>query len=256
MCYSASLHSARSPHLDAHIRQTMIASPEKSPGSSSAILYARYAEHNHRVKHLTFDWPHRSLLPVLGDPVEQFDRASRILLRLGPSRRDRLIRTLKMLQARSYFTGIGGFECVLHAIINCVNKQIEEPLDYIECTNATEMAPSRQKVLQKCSVGRGPHCEHDWMEERLPGDTCKYIQTTLPGTKDCDDAKRLAYQKIEKVVANVYKHGMDECLEAPCVTHGKSRPVIGRHRKNMWTAVGSGVVCKDASRIGSRRVDA
>ena len=144
---------------------------------------------------------------------------------------------------------------MLHCIVTAVNKTLAEPIDYISCATATEMAPSRQNMLKQFSNNHGPQCVFGQAEERLLMKAWNEIQQKLPKTDDLLGAKKLAHQQIQGIIAKAYDEEWEECFQAPCTTHGKCCPVIGKYEKDKWSLIGSGVVCKDASRIGARQGD-
>ena len=258
MCESAVLFGITPFDSQYSKSNTMIASPEKLKTEESTSLYSRHAESPVDVEHLEFRPADLSELPVLYATQHRFLWPHRIWERLTPERKDRLIRILRHLIGRSYFTGVGGFEVLLYVIVTAVNEYLTDKIPLIEVTNATEMQSNRQLVLK--AMDHGPHCIHGAIEERLPIKVWMEIKQIQDGIKagTHDAARRLAYQKIDSLLSDCYNLHWDRCINGPCIVHGASCPVIANAEKvkDKLVVVGSGVVCKDASPMGLRKGDA
>jgi len=252
----------------------MMSTPEKSFGSDGLVvdcpnreLYGMFDACDVTVTELTMTQTRRTEL--LFKPLDRFDWFGQAWGQMTSKQKARLCENVQLIHAESFFSGIGGFESLLHVIVEGINSVNGGCLKHVPVLSATECAKNRQRILQTFPIDSQPWCIFGEIEERLPVDVYKDVLSMTPSDPDvCDAARRVAYHRINALVEETYSNRPRECRKAPCVLHpdGACRTQCDSDSENSdsgpyddvvrpWKVVGSSPVCTDATRMGARRGD-
>ena len=184
--------------------------------------------------------------------------------------RDRLVHNLCHLVPSTHFSGLGSFEMILSGIVNYVNTQLLHPIPFPRSVHSCDRDPSRQRVLSSYDSAHRPHHIFQDITERLPVVDRAEFLATVPQSSEFMEVRREKNEKGRKFIFDLYNTRADECAESFCILHGR-RCRCFEKEPSAWHADESesdsedphalhmhaaGVICKDASAVGSLSGDA
>ena len=189
---------------------------------------------------------------------------------LTPKMRDRLVRNLQRLQFSSHFSGMGGLEMLIFIMCYWVNKLCgPSAVDNTRSLHACDIADHCRKTLAAYHHAWRPHHIAKDIAERVPPDTLEKMKKELPKATDRKEAQRLKFDKIKNIANEYFENMVGLPIEAPCGLSGGRKVDLYTRRgevlssedelhygsRDALTLNGSGVVCKNVSRIGGRTGD-
>ena len=187
--------------------------------------------------------------------------------------RDRLVRNMRRFKFSSHFSGMGGLELICFIIHYWLQRLLGKnafprPVSQHSC----DMAGHCRRTLESFSEPWRPqHVARDILH-RIPVKDLQKMEKELPKPSDLKEAQRRQFDKI-KVMANEF---FDNLTAAPVCAECDLHCANGQHcdlfssgiaedddvhcaggygAHSSLTLNGSGVVCKNVSRIGSRTGD-